>query len=98
MEQEKSTDPKRSLLSFTRLFPKVPKWVRGPVVLLFFCSIVLLFSSPALAQSCPLCKTALIGQAESTLDAINFGILVLLFPPLILMSSIIIIAFRHDQD
>jgi hypothetical protein len=57
-----------------------------------------LLSSPALAQSCPLCRTALIGQAESTLKAINLGILVLLFPPLIFMSSIVFIAFRQDRD
>ncbi len=73
-------------------------WIRHSLVPWLFCSIVLLLSSPALAQSCPLCKTALIGQAESTLDAINLGILVLLFPPLILMSSIVIVAFRHDQN
>ena len=72
--------------------------VRNSFVLLLFCAMALLFSSPLLAQSCPLCKTALIGQAESILDAINLGILVLLFPPLVLMSSIVIIAFRRDQD
>jgi hypothetical protein len=72
--------------------------VRNSVVLLLFCSIVLLLSSPALAQSCPLCRTALIGQAESTLKAINLGILVLLFPPLIFMSAIVFIAFRQDRD
>ncbi len=65
---------------------------------LFGFLVFLLSSSPALAQSCPLCKTALIGQSESTLKAINLGILVLLFPPLILMSSIVIFAFRQDRD
>ena len=73
--------------------------VRSMVLPVLFGFLIFLFSSsPALAQSCPLCKTALIGQAERTLEAINLGILVLLFPPLILMSSIVIIAFRNDRD
>ena len=99
MEKKKSTSPKRSRFVFTGEFPiETRKLVRNSVVLLLFCSIVLLLSSPALAQSCPLCKTALIGQADSILDAVNLGILVLLFPPLILMSAIVIIAFRNDQE
>ena len=65
---------------------------------LFGFLVFLLSSSPAWAQSCPLCKTALIGQSESTLKAINLGILVLLFPPLILMTSIVFLAFRQDRD
>ena len=98
MGKKKSASQKRPLFLFTGLLRiEARKLVRSAVALLLFCSIVLLLSSPALAQSCPLCKTALIGQAESTLEAINLGILVLLFPPIILMSSIVIIAFRQDQ-
>lgn len=99
MKPKKSVAQKLFPFPFTGLFPiQAPKLVRKSVVLLLFCSIVLLLSSPVLAQSCPLCKTALIGQADSILEAINLGILVLLFPPLILMSSIVIIAFRNDQE
>ena len=84
---------------FAILLPRErSRCMRYSFVLLLLCALTLGFSSPLLAQSCPLCKTALIGQPESTLDAINLGILVLLFPPLVLMSSIVIVAFRQDQD
>ena len=91
---------KKTLVALTASIPtELCRWVRQSVPVLLFGFLIFVFSSsPVWAQSCPLCKTALIGQAESTLEAINLGILVLLFPPLILMSSIVIMAFRHDQD
>lgn len=91
MEQNQPHRALKNLLS------QVPRLARGSGILLLFCFITLLLSSPVLAQSCPLCKTALIGQAESTIRAINFGILTLLFPPIILMSCILITAFRRDH-
>ena len=79
----------------TDLYRRIRQFVP---VLLLGCLIFLFSSSPAWAQSCPLCKTTLLSQTESTIKAINWGILVLLFPPLILGSSIVIMAFRQDQD
>ncbi|MDA2934576.1 hypothetical protein MYX82_09570, partial [Acidobacteria bacterium AH-259-D05] len=84
--------------SFTVSLPiEVRKQARNSLVLLLYCSIVLLFSSPALAQGCAMCRTALAGQVESAVQAINLGILVLLVPPIALMSTIVFIAFRHDK-
>ncbi len=64
----------------------------------FFSSLLFLFfSSPAAAQGCAMCRTALEGQVESVVQAVNLGILVLLIPPLTIMSTIIFITFRQDK-
>jgi len=49
--------------------------------LLSFSSLFLFFSSPAAAQGCAMCRTALEGQAQSFIQTLNLGILVLLIPP-----------------
>jgi len=61
-------------------------------------SLLLLFlSSPAAAQGCAMCRSALEGQVESVVQAINLGILVLLIPPLTIMSTILFVTFRQDK-
>ena len=91
---------KKSLAVLTASIPAdLGRRIRQLVPVLLFGFLISVFSSsPVWAQSCPLCKTTLLSQTESTLEAINWGILILLFPPLILMSSIVIMAFRQDQD
>ena len=63
-----------------------------------FSSLLFLFrSSPAAAQGCAMCRSALEGQVESFVQAINLGILVLLIPPLTIMSTILFVTFRQDK-
>ena len=64
---------------------------------LFSSLLFLLLSSPAAAQGCAMCRSALEGQVESVVQAINLGILVLLIPPLTIMSTILFITFRQDK-
>ncbi len=59
--------------------------------------LFLFFSSPAAAQGCAMCRSALEGQVQSAVDAINLGILVLLIPPLTIMSTVLFITFRQDR-
>lgn len=65
---------------------------------LFFCSFLLLvFCSPLFGQGCAMCKTAIAAQLTVAIRAFNLGILVLIFPPVIIMSSILCLAFwRRD--
>ncbi len=63
-----------------------------------FTSLLFLFlSSPAVAQGCAMCRSALEGQVQSAVDAINLGIVVLLIPPLTIMSTILFVTFRQDK-
>ncbi len=63
-----------------------------------FSSLLFLFlSSPAAAQGGAMCRSALEGQVESVVQAVNLGIVVLLIPPLTIMSTIIFITFRQDK-
>lgn len=64
----------------------------------FVSSMLFLFlSSPVAAQGCAMCRSALEGQAQSVVQAINLGIVVLLIPPLTIMSAILFITFRQDK-
>ncbi len=44
-----------------------------------------------------MCRSALEGQVESVVQAVNLGILVLLIPPLTIMSTILFVTFRQDK-
>ncbi len=66
-------------------------------LLFFSCLFLLFFSSPAAAQGCAMCRTALEGQAQSLTQALNLGILVLLIPPITIMSTILFVTFRQDK-
>lgn len=64
----------------------------------FISSLLFLFlTSPAAAQGCAMCRSALEGQVETVVQAVNLGIVVLLIPPLTIMSTIIFITFRQDK-
>ncbi|MFQ5928614.1 MAG: hypothetical protein ACE5MK_02875, partial [Acidobacteriota bacterium] len=71
----------------------------GTLVQCLLCALALfsLFSSPAFAQGCALCKAAIAAQTASFVQALNLGIVVLLVPPIAIMSSILFIAFRRDK-
>ncbi len=64
---------------------------------LFSSLLFLFFSSPAAAQGCAMCRSALESQVQSAVQAINLGIVVLLIPPLTIMSAILFITFRQDK-
>ena len=58
---------------------------------------LLIASEPLLGQGCPMCKTAVAVQQASAIQALNLGILVLLFPPLGILTCILIFTFRRDE-
>ncbi|MBI4447031.1 MAG: hypothetical protein HY645_14140 [Acidobacteria bacterium] len=66
-------------------------WVLLPLV------VFLAADTSLLAQGCALCKSTLARQAAGLLRAINSGIMILLFPPVIMMSLILIAAFRKRE-
>jgi hypothetical protein len=59
-------------------------------------SIVLALSSPALSQ-CAMCKTAVTGspEAKKLAESLNFAIIVLLVPPVMIFCGIFFAAFRR---
>ena len=70
--------------------------------LLIFIGVLALWSAPALAQGCAMCYANAAGATKDGQRAINKGVLVLLIPPLALMSGGVGMAFRYgrkrDQD
>ena len=58
-------------------------------VVLCFCA-----ASPTFAQGCAMCKTAAASQSDQATQALNRGILLLLVPPVTIMSGILVFAFR----
>jgi hypothetical protein len=54
-----------------------------------------LVSAPELlAQGCAMCKTVAAAQSKEAATSLNWGILLLLVPPVTIMSSILLFAFR----
>ena len=47
-----------------------------------------------LAQGCAMCKTVAAAQSRQAAASLNFGILLLLVPPVAIMSSLLLFAFR----
>jgi hypothetical protein len=47
------------------------------------------------AQGCPMCKSAAAAQSEQAAKSLNRAILLLLVPPVTIMSSILFFAFRY---
>ena len=47
-----------------------------------------------LAQGCALCKTVAAAQSKEAATSLNWGILLLLVPPVTIMSSLLLFAFR----
>ncbi len=58
--------------------------------------LVATMSSPLLAQGCAMCKASIAGQTVTLARSLNLGIVVLLIPPLLIMSVILYLAFRYD--
>ena len=66
------------------------------VLLLFFSLLLSLFSIPLLAQGCAMCKTAVVSQEASMMEALNLGIIVLMVPPIGIFATILVFVFRYD--
>ena len=64
----------------------------------YLCLLVTAITRPALAQGCAMCKVAAESQAASASQALNTGILVLLFPPLLILSAIVFMAVWRNDD
>jgi hypothetical protein len=47
-----------------------------------------------LAQGCAMCKTVAASQSKEAATSLNWGILLLLVPPVTIMSSLLLFAFR----
>ena len=47
-----------------------------------------------LAQGCAMCKTVAAAQSKEAATSLNWGILLLLVPPVTIMSSLLLFAFR----
>ena len=47
-----------------------------------------------LAQGCAMCKTVAAAQSKEAMTSLNWGILLLLVPPVAIMSSLLLFAFR----
>ena len=58
-------------------------------------SVFKLVNAPSLlAQGCAMCKTAAAAQSKEAMAALNWGILLLLVPPVAIMSGLLLFAFR----
>jgi K+-transporting ATPase A subunit len=70
-----------------------------PTLILKFVAMVMFVSPAALyAQSCALCYQAAANSGANFIEALKRGILVLLFPPLLIGSCVVIAAYRkRDQ-
>jgi hypothetical protein len=56
---------------------------------------ILLSSAPELlAQGCAMCKTVAAAQSKQAAASLNWGILLLLLPPVTIMSGLLLFAFR----
>jgi hypothetical protein len=56
---------------------------------------LVLFDAPGLfAQGCAMCKTVAGAQSKDAIASLNWGILLLLVPPVTIMSSLLLFAFR----
>lgn len=60
--------------------------------------VALATADSAWAQGCVMCKTSLTGQAAGLIQALNLGIIILLVPPLAILSTILLIVFRRDRS
>lgn len=72
-------------------FRRVVMWFLVSTLLLMAISIIDL---PLLAQGCSMCKTVAAAQSEQAGKALNRAILLLLIPPVAMMASILIWAFK----
>jgi hypothetical protein len=55
---------------------------------------VLVNAPELLAQGCAMCKTVAAAQSKEAAASLNWGILLLLVPPVTIMSGLLLFAFR----
>ncbi len=55
----------------------------------------LLMQPSVWAQGCSMCKTSLAGQMDSLIASLSLGIVILLVPPLAILSTILYVAHRR---
>jgi len=54
--------------------------------------------SAVLAQSCAMCYQTAAASGPQTIVALRHGILIMLFPPLLIFAGIIVLAHRRHND
>jgi heme/copper-type cytochrome/quinol oxidase subunit 2 len=61
-------------------------------------AVLLLMSLSAMAQ-CAMCKTAVTGSPEAAKlsQSLNFAVLILLIPPVLIFCGIFVLAYRHRK-
>lgn len=72
----------------------MPQRIKNLIPVLLWVMLCFRTASPALAQGCPMCKTVAASQSDQATQALNRGILLLLVPPVTIMSGILLFAFR----
>lgn len=74
---------------------------KKPFSLLRRCLAVLAFfaaPSALFAQSCAMCYQSAAASGPRTIEALRQGILVMLFPPLLIFAGIMVLAHRRSQE
>jgi len=69
-------------------------WLPASVTL----ASVLANAPELLAQGCAMCKTVAAAQSKEAAASLNWGILLLLVPPVTIMSSLLLFAFRCRNE
>lgn len=67
------------------------KLLRAVAVLMF----VIAAAALPLAAQCAMCARNAAGQSPEAMRALNSGILMLLVPPVAILSAILVVAFRY---
>jgi len=69
-------------------------WLPASVTL----ASVLANAPELLAQGCAMCKTVAAAQSKEAAASLNWGILLLLVPPVTIMTSLLLFAFRCRNE
>jgi hypothetical protein len=59
--------------------------------------VMLILAAPVFAQSCAMCYTTVAGGGQGVINALKSGIIVLLIPPLLLFTGLIVTIVRWKQ-
>jgi len=60
--------------------------------------LVVLWAAPAFAQSCAMCYQSAAASGPRTIHALKAGILILMFPPVLITAGIVYLAYtRRDK-
>jgi len=59
--------------------------------------VMLILAAPVFAQSCAMCYTTVAGGGQGVINALKSGIIVLLIPPLLLFTGLIVTILRWKQ-